>query len=171
VPRFGPAGQDLWLPVTAPPPDGPQLSSEAVELLRLSHGVPVWGAELTAETLPQEARLEDRAVDFHKGCYVGQEVVSRLRSVGRVNRLLCRLETVDDRPLPPGTRLFGVPSQEEAGMVEVGVVTSSERDPERGVCVGLGYVKRAAALPGAIFHTSAEKNALSTRVKCRETAV
>ena len=171
VSRFGPPGRDLWLPATAPPPDGPRLTTEAVELLRLIHGVPVWGAELTAETLPQEARLEDRAVDFHKGCYVGQEVVSRLRSVGRVNRLLCRLETVDDLPLTPGTRLFGVPSQDDEPGAEVGVVTSAQRDPERGVSMGLGYVKRAAALPGATFQTSAEKNALSTRVKCRETPV
>jgi folate-binding protein YgfZ len=57
-------------------------------LLRIIHGQPAWGVEITEDTLPQEARLEDSAVDFDKGCYVGQETVSRLKSVGRVNKRL-----------------------------------------------------------------------------------
>jgi folate-binding protein YgfZ len=57
-------------------------------LLRIVHGQPSWGLEITEDTLPQEARLEDTAVDFNKGCYVGQETVSRLKSVGRVNKRL-----------------------------------------------------------------------------------
>jgi folate-binding protein YgfZ len=57
-------------------------------LLRIVHGQPAWGIEITEDTLPQEARLEETAVDFDKGCYVGQETVSRLKSVGRVNKRL-----------------------------------------------------------------------------------
>jgi len=71
-------------------------------LLRIVHGQPAWGLEITEDTLPQEARLEDTAVDFDKGCYVGQETVSRLKSVGRVNkRLHGFLGTLSaDLPLP-----------------------------------------------------------------------
>ncbi len=169
VRRFGPPGIDLWLPAGAAAPEGPVLAPETIDLIRLAHGVPVWGAELTPETLPQEARLEERAVDFHKGCYVGQEVVSRLRSVGRVNRLLCRLETAGDAPLAAGDRLCLAPASGEADAAEVGSVTSARRDPDRAVTLALGYVKRSAALPGTTFLAGPEKNALSTTVKCGET--
>ena len=170
VVRFGPPGIDLWRPAGAAAPDGPRLDPETVDLLRLAHGVPVWGAELTPDTLPQEARLEDRAVDFHKGCYVGQEVVSRLRSVGRVNRLLCRLETVGDQPLAAGDRLFLPPAAPGDEPLEVGVVTSARRDPRRGLTLALGYLKRSAIAAGATYQAGPEKNALSTVVKCGETA-
>lgn len=166
--RFGIAGQDRWTPANAPAPDGPQLTPEEVELIRLAHGVPVWGAELTPDTLPQEARLESRAVDFHKGCYVGQEVVSRLRSVGRVNRLLYRLETEADAPLMAGDRLFLPTTDDTADAVEVGLVTSALRDPVRALSLGLGYVKRSAAIPGARLWAGPRKNALSTMVKLGE---
>ena len=61
---------------------------EQLALLRIVHGQPAWGVEINEDTLPQEARFEDTAVDFDKGCYVGQETVSRLKSVGRVNKRL-----------------------------------------------------------------------------------
>jgi folate-binding protein YgfZ len=170
VTRFGPPGVDVWLPAGTTPPDGPRLTDETVDLLRLAFGVPVWGAELTPETLPQEARLEDRAVDFHKGCYVGQEVVSRLRSVGRVNRLLCRLESVEDAALASGDALFAAPTAPGGEPVLVGHVTSVRRDPVRRRTLALGYLKRQAAQPGAVFRAGPDKNALSTEVKCTETA-
>ncbi|MFN0127355.1 MAG: YgfZ/GcvT domain-containing protein [Verrucomicrobiales bacterium] len=166
--RFGIAGQDLWRPANSPAPEGPRLTPEEVELIRLAHGVPAWGSELTSDTLPQEARLEGRAVDFHKGCYVGQEVVSRLRSVGRVNRLLHRLETEDDTPLTAGDRLFQPPTADRADPVEVGIVTSAQRDPVRALSLGLGYVKRSAATAGGRLRAGPQKNALSTIVKLGE---
>ena len=169
IARFGPPGIDVWLPADSAAPDGPRLGEFDVEALRLKWGVPKWGAELTADTLPQEARLEESAVDFHKGCYVGQEVVSRLRSVGRVTRLLCRLETVDDSPLAAGDRLFAA-SAEDGPPVEVGEVTSAQRDPHLQRTLALGYVKRPALTPGATFQAGRDKNALFTGVKCRETA-
>lgn len=170
VSRFGPPGTDVWQPAGTAGPAGPRLDPAAVDLLRLAWGVPAWGAELTADTLPQEARLEDRAVDFHKGCYVGQEVVSRLRSVGRVNRLLCRLEADGRQPLAAGDRLFLAPAVPGGEPAEVGVVTSARPDPRRGVILALGYLKRAALTPEAAFQAGPGKNALSTVVKCRETA-
>jgi len=144
VQRVGPPGHDHWLPAGSPPPAGTHLDPATVDLLRLRHGVPVWGAELTPETLPQEAGLEATAVDFHKGCYVGQEVVSRLRSVGHVNRRLCRLETTADVALAAGDAIFAAPPHPDAAPVAIGRVTSARRDPERAIVVALGYVKRSA---------------------------
>lgn len=74
---------------TAVKPDAlPTVGPGQLDLLRILHGRPAWGREIDEDTLPQEARLEDTAVDFDKGCYVGQETVSRLKSVGRVNQRL-----------------------------------------------------------------------------------
>lgn len=117
--------------------------------------------------------MEDRAVDFHKGCYVGQEVVSRLRSVGRVNRLLCTLETVggSSASLVAGDRLYQEAPGDGAGWSEVGVVTSARHDPRRGVTLAMGYVKRSAIEGGSgTFQAGPDKNTLSTIVKCGETA-
>ena len=84
IPRLNLLGCDT----TEKPTRLPELSANEIELLRILNGVPLWGRELSEDTLPQEARLEDRSVDFDKGCYVGQETVSRLKSVGRVNKRL-----------------------------------------------------------------------------------
>lgn len=79
LPGFDTAEKTASLPAATP---------AQLALLRIIHGQPAWGVEITEDTLPQEARLEDNAVDFDKGCYVGQETVSRLKSVGRVNKRL-----------------------------------------------------------------------------------
>jgi len=83
--RLGVAGRDVS---EHPSTDLLEATPDEREFFRIQNGVPSWGRELDADILPQEARLERFAVDFHKGCYVGQEVVSRLKSVGRVNELL-----------------------------------------------------------------------------------
>ena len=58
------------------------------ETLRIEAGIPRWGHELDENTLPPEAGLDHTHIDYHKGCYIGQEVISRLSSVGHVNRQL-----------------------------------------------------------------------------------
>ena len=83
--RLGVEGVD----VASPPHDLPEAGRDEVELLRIERGLPRWGRELSEDTLAQEVGLDRTAVDFNKGCYVGQEVVSRIHSVGRVNRHLC----------------------------------------------------------------------------------
>ena len=84
ISRLGIPGRD----VSVVPVDLLEATIEELDFFRIQNGIPVWGKELDADTLPQEGRLERFAVDFHKGCYVGQETVSRLKSVGRVNELL-----------------------------------------------------------------------------------
>ncbi|MBI2896342.1 MAG: folate-binding protein YgfZ [Deltaproteobacteria bacterium] len=119
-------------------------SLEALELLRIEAGIPRWGADVTEEMFPQEARIEDRRVSFQKGCYVGQEVVVRLQLRGHANRLLCRLDLGDAEP---PTR--GVPVRRND--TEVGQVTSSARGPISGRTVALALLRREASAPGTVL--------------------
>ena len=128
VDRIGGEGCDL-----SAPPDGPlEASAEEVELLRLERGVPRWGRELDANSLPQEAGLDRFAVDFHKGCYVGQEVVSRLRSVGKVNRELAGLVG----PFDPARAAVITTGDGH----RVGSITSALAHPELNQAIALGYL-------------------------------
>ncbi len=63
---------------------------ESLEALRVERGVPLYGVDVDETTIPQEARL-DEALSFDKGCYLGQETISRVRHMGHVNRKLVRL--------------------------------------------------------------------------------
>ncbi len=167
VHRFGPPGRDVWQPVGAPPvaPAPGFLSADELERLRVEHGVPRWGADLTPDVFPQEARLEDRAVDFHKGCYVGQEIVSRLRSVGHVNRLLVALEAGSEvgAEALAGGKLFTAEGDKEAGRL-----TSVVWSPERGRWLALGYVKRALLVPDAVFLSAEAEGGPRARWRLRE---
>lgn len=127
-----------------------------VELLRIASALPAWGAELDANTLPQEARLEISSVDFDKGCYVGQEVISRLRSVGRVNRLLHAFQGT----LEPTTatrlslHLPGRPGE------VAGTLTSWCHDFELAQTIALGYLNREFDDSGSFVAADAAGNAL-----------
>lgn len=134
IDRIGLAGCDA----SEKPAGLHKFSPEEIELRRIVHGIPLWGSELTEDTLPQEARLEERAVDFDKGCYVGQETVSRLKSVGRVNkRLHGFLGTLD---LPVGVPLFLRPPGDSG--VTAGQITSRARDFDMAQTAALGYLNR-----------------------------
>ena len=71
-------------------------SSDAYEALRIEVGVPRQGYDLDEKTIPQEAFLERDAVSFTKGCFLGQELVCRIDTRGRVNRYLRRLTSIAD---------------------------------------------------------------------------
>ena len=101
--------------------------------VRLEHGKPRYGEDIFETTLPQETR-QMHAVHFAKGCYLGQEIVERIRSRGHVNRLLVTLEVEGEAPLPRGTKVT-------AGAAEAGEVTSSAFSPARGRVVALAYVR------------------------------
>jgi aminomethyltransferase len=153
--RFGIPGHDVWEPIRKGlgAVDAP-VEADVIETLRLEHGIPRWGAELTTATLPPEAgphMLE--AISYTKGCYVGQETIARLKSVGHVNRSLVFLKS-DSAAFPiNGAKLTRADH-------EVGVVTSSGYSPrlERGIA--LGYAQRAATENG----TSLQANGLNLTV-------
>ena len=97
---------------------------------------------ITDEYLPAETRHLDRAVSYTKGCYLGQEVVERMRSRHVVARLLTALHIDGDVVSPPGARLYTDANQ------AVGVLTSSCHSIALNRVIGLGYVKASSASPG-----------------------
>lgn len=116
----------------------PLASPDAIELLRIENGVPVWGAELDEQTIPVEAGLDRVAIDYHKGCYIGQETISRLKSIGHVNRNLCGLCAEAGGELVSGMQLESAEGQ------VVGKVTSAAHSFALARSIALGYVKRGA---------------------------
>ncbi|MBK8039892.1 MAG: hypothetical protein IPK22_22575 [Verrucomicrobiaceae bacterium] len=132
--RFGLPGVDLWLPADeAYQPSVPVLTHDEVETLRVVQQVPRWPNELGGGTFPAEAGLESRAMDFAKGCYIGQEVLSRIKTTGKMPRQLQSWET--DREITVGSALLDAEGR------EIGMVTSTARHPVSGGLVVLGYVK------------------------------
>lgn len=89
--RFGIQGFDVEEPAGL---EGDEIPGEKLRYLKLIHGIPESGFEITGEEFPSELGLDRWVVDFHKGCYLGQEVVSRIESVGKTKHqlLLCRTE-------------------------------------------------------------------------------
>lgn len=140
--RFGLPGHDIWNAGTGAVIVGDSVAGDVVETLRLEHGLPRWDAELSTATLPPEAGPHLlAAISYTKGCYVGQETIARLKSVGHVNRTLVFLKS-DSASFPPAqTKLT-------QGDREVGVVTSSGFSPRLEKGIALGYVQRQAAEDG-----------------------
>ncbi len=126
---------ELLLAAAGSTPLGP----ETGEVLRVEAGRPRFGSEADENTLPDEIHLS-AAISTSKGCYVGQEVVARLRTYGRVNRRLVGLR-FPAAPVPPGT-VF--PDADKPGL-ELGRVTSAALSPRFGP-IGLGLAFRDVAL-------------------------
>ncbi|MEA2170205.1 MAG: hypothetical protein QOF76_3505 [Solirubrobacteraceae bacterium] len=110
------------------------VSEAAAEVVRVESGRPRYGVDLDDSVIPQEAGLNERAVAFEKGCYVGQETVARLFYRGKPNRRLCGLTSAVE--LPTGASLM-------LGDREVGTVRSSVVSPARGP-LALAFVRREA---------------------------
>ena len=152
--RFGVDGHDLWLTADSAEKlsaDGNRLSpaDARVERLRIRHRVPVWGKELSPDVLPAEACLDASAIDFHKGCYTGQEVISRIQSVGRVNRVLCLLGVVEGQNLPePGDELFPEINDAESSAKAIGRITSVAGDSDSSGTLALAYLRCGHAQSG-----------------------
>jgi folate-binding protein YgfZ len=105
----------------------------AARAVRLEHGKPRYGEDITESQLPQETQLL-QAIHFNKGCYLGQEIVERIRSRGHVHRLLVSLEIDAAAVPPPDARVL---SEE----TEVGRVTSAVWSPALGKTIALAYLK------------------------------
>jgi folate-binding protein YgfZ len=99
-------GVDHWVEAGNELP-GEILSTEAAESLRIRAAWPAWGHELETGMLPPEAGLDAWAVSYNKGCYIGQEVLSRIKSIGRVNRRLAKFQTTS--PEPDELQMEGAP--------------------------------------------------------------
>jgi len=112
------------------------IDSAAAEVMRIEQGLPRWGRELTDEIIPIEANLEERTIDYQKGCYIGQEVISRIKMSGQTNKRLFGLISLNNIPLHPGMKLVAPSTPGK----EAGWITSATRSQRREIA--LGYVKR-----------------------------
>jgi len=122
------------------------VGATAIELLRIAAGIPRYGQDIRERDLPQETEQE-RAVHFSKGCYIGQEIVERIRSRGSVHRKFTGFEVQGALPFV-GTKI-------QADGKDIGEITSVASLPlvsgERPVA--LGYVRREIATPGRQVQT------------------
>jgi folate-binding protein YgfZ len=120
------------------------VSEKAAECLRVERGRPRYGVDLDDSVIPQEAGLNERAVSFTKGCYVGQETVARLHWRGKPNRHLRGLRL--SAPAAPGDEL-------RLGERPVGRLASVASSPELGP-IALALVRREAE-PGSVLEVGA----------------
>jgi folate-binding protein YgfZ len=146
VRRFAEPGWDIWGDAAQRHVSLQELSSrwalcdsDAAEVMRIEQGIPRWGRELTNDIIPIEANLEQRAIDYQKGCYIGQEVISRIKMSGQTNKRLCGLISLDNVPLQPSMRLTALPL---VPAKDIGWITSAAHSERIGKEIALGYVKR-----------------------------
>src|SRR5688572_13588219 len=123
----------------------PEIDLDTFDVIRIERGVPKFLADMNEDTIPLEAGIEDRAISFSKGCYVGQEVIVRVthRGGGRVAKKLVRWHADDSASVVPmpESRIFSLGR-------DVGRVTSAAFSPSLDKVVGLGYVHRDFVDPG-----------------------
>lgn len=131
------------------------VSPDAIHAARIEAGYPVFGVDMTDETIPLETGIEERAISFTKGCFVGQEVVIRVlhRGGGRVAKRLVGLKlsapsTSVAHPFR-GATVF-------AGDREIGFLTSVAVSPTLGP-IALGYVHRDFTAPGTTVRVGGEQ--------------
>ena len=117
----------------------PEIGLDTFEVVRVERGIPRFLVDMDSDTIPLEAGIEDRAISFTKGCYVGQEVIVRVthRGGGRVAKKLVRWQADPSAAIVPlaGARIF-------FDQRDIGRVTSAAFSPAREAVVGLGYVHR-----------------------------
>lgn len=103
--------------------------------LRVEIGIPRWGIDFNDDNYPQEASLEQLAVSFQKGCYLGQEAVFMLQMRGHVKKKIVRLTIEGTDPVANSTAIT-LPDG-----TSVGTVTSTTQSPNNPAVLALGYVK------------------------------
>ena len=149
--RLGTSGFDLFVPnnslgavadkliAAAKQIGGRAVGWTAFETARIEAGIPRFGADMDETNIPLECGIESRAIVYNKGCYIGQEVINRIHSVGHVTRELRGLRLATDLESLPkkGDKLF------HAGK-EIGYVTSAVKSPTLNTNIALGYVRREA---------------------------
>ena len=127
------------------------VGSEALEMQRIAAGIPLYGVDIRERDLPQETE-QMRALNFNKGCYVGQEIVERIRSRGNVHRKFTGFLLEGAAAISTGEKIV-------SGEKEVGEVTSVAvlRTPSGERTLALGYIRREVGVPGHEVTISALK--------------
>jgi len=118
----------------------PEATREEARTVRIEHGKPRYGEEITERYLVQET-AQLNAVSFSKGCYLGQEIVERVRSRAQIHRVLRRLTIDATEPPPAGTKL-------KSGDADSAEIASAIYSPALGKVAALAYVRTQFAEPG-----------------------
>src|SRR5262249_20654577 len=129
---------------------------EMLDTARIEAGIPVYGRDMTEETIPVEANLE-AALSYTKGCYIGQEVIARIEARGHVNRKLTGLLLSGESLPEPGATIVS-PQR------EVGWITSAVCSPARQQNIALGYVRREVLAPGTPLEVHSQDSTLNATV-------
>ena len=154
--RFGTAGFDIFVPTpalgavldklvaAAKAAGGGACGWQAWEMARVEAGIPRFGIDMDETNLAPEAGIEERAISYSKGCYIGQEVIARVRTYGQVAKALRGLRLADDLKALPvkGDKLF------HDGK-EAGYITSALASPTLKANIALGYVRKETNQIGA----------------------
>ena len=141
--RSGEDSRPVWEKLSA---RFPTITDELAEVLRIEAGIPRWGYELDENTLPAEAGLDRTHVDFHKGCYIGQEVISRIKSVGHVNRSLRRFMSQNREFITAKSRISSLDGPEK----DLGIITSSAFSFALDRVIAVGFLRRGALESGLV---------------------
>jgi len=135
----------------------PRGDSVLLEAARIESGQPRFGIDFTRANIPLEAGLADRALNFNKGCYPGQEVICRINSLGAPARRLMRLSIAADAAPEPASLLF-------RNGKEVGYITSAVRSQRLGYVVALGYVGKRHCDKGTELQIAEPESVTSAQV-------
>jgi len=143
-------GDGFWILAAPPDVDAlaaslnlPEADPTDILAVRLEHGKPRYGDDIFDTTIPQETRLM-HAVHFNKGCYLGQEIVERVRSRGRVHRELWRLLIEARNPPASGAKVM-------AGEKEAGQITTAAFSPHLAAVLAFAYLRVEFLTPAAEF--------------------
>src|SRR3954471_6152454 len=144
VAASGPGGIRIFVPSAGKPKlteqlqalGIPQATPEDVKIVRLENGCGRYGEDISERYLLQETQVLS-AASFNKGCYLGQEIVERIRSRGQVHRLLTPVRITSTEPPAAGTKL-------SAGGKDLAEITSAAYSPALGEVVALAYIRAEA---------------------------
>ena len=170
-PRTGSAGFDVFVPLAAlaavadkllaavKEAGGTAAGWRALEMARIEAGIPRFGADMDENNLPPEAGIDTRAISYSKGCYIGQEIIARIRTYGQVAKALRGLQLADDLAVLPskGDKLY-------LGDKEIGFITSALASPALKKNIALGYVRREGNKIGSELKLKMGETESPTRV-------
>lgn len=157
-PRLGTDGFDLFIPIDAMnawrerfDTIAPRCQMPAFEKARVLATIPQFGVDLTTDNFPPEGGLETRAISYAKGCYIGQEIIARIRTYGKVNKVLRGLSL-------EGAAAIGDPVLHEG--TPVGTLSSVCHEPS----AALAIIKRTASEPGTVLSVDTKNGSVSAQV-------
>jgi folate-binding protein YgfZ len=116
-------------------------SAAVWQMARIEAGYPLYGQDISEDNLPQEVARDPQAINFNKGCYLGQETIARLDALGHVNRVLTGLKFPADAVVQPGETIL-------QGDKKIAMITSLAWSPKSQVPLALAYVRSLHATPG-----------------------